>query len=125
MAVRLECTLEEVIERVNRLKPNPYTSEQKTEWINKVEGMLQTDALDIPAHQIKILDWETDKETELLAKLPHSDVYDHYLFSMIDYMNSDIESYNNSMTMFNTLYNMAVKSMRKSNPAHTNFKNWW
>jgi len=125
MALRLESTLEEVIERVDRLKPNPYTGEQKTEWVNKVEGMLQTDVYDREAQYITVLDWSKDKETLLLRPIPHSDVYDHYLFAMIDYMNGDVESYNNSMTMFNSMFNMAVKAMRKGNPKNTHFRNWW
>lgn len=122
---RLESTLEEVITRVDRLKPNQYTDRQKTAWINKVEGMLQTDVYDRQLHYITVLDYEQDKDRVLLAPMPHSDIYDHYLMAMIDYTNGDVESYTNSMLMFNTAYNMAVKALRKDNPKHTHFRNWW
>lgn len=117
-------TIAEVIARVDALKPNVFTDSQKIEWLNKVESTIQTDILDVPEEEL-IVYTEDDLDRELIVKLPHRDLYDYYLMAMIDYIANDISSYQNTMTMFNSVYEEAQKALRKKNAVHSRFKNWW
>ena len=100
----LETTLQQVIEKVDSIKPNAYDEETKTGWINKVEGIIQKEILHKKDEDMIVYDWGEDADTELLVKHPYSDIYEFYLFAMIDYMNGDISFYQNSMTMFNNAF---------------------
>jgi len=57
-----------VIERVDALRPNAYSEEQKLEWINNLEEMVQR--LVIQSKEIKSLSYPEDMDKELLITAP-------------------------------------------------------
>ena len=118
-------TLEEVITRVDSLKPNAFTNEQKTEWINKVESRVQTEIMDLEPDEITIYDYEKDHATELIVKLPYRDIYDFFVMRMIDFMAGDIRSYSNSMMMYNSAFDACRKALRQKHKKVYHFRNWW
>ena len=122
---KITTTLEEVITRVDELKPNAFTNEQKTEWINKVETRVQTEIMDVPEEELIVYDYEKDHDKELLVKMPYRDIYDHFLMRMIDYMAGDIASYQNSMLMYNTAFDSRSKAIRQNHKKIYHFRNWW
>ena len=122
---KITTTLEEVITRVDELKPNAFTNEQKTEWINKVETRVQTEIMDVPENEMVVYDYEADHGRELLVKMPYRDIYDYFLMAMIDYMAGDIPSYQNSMTMYNAAFDSRAKAIRQNHKKIYHFKNWW
>ena len=38
-------TVAQVIQAVDAVKPNAFSNEEKTRWLNEVEGMVQTEVL--------------------------------------------------------------------------------
>ena len=38
-------TVSQVIQAVDEVKPNAFANEEKTRWLNEVEGMVQTEVL--------------------------------------------------------------------------------
>ena len=122
---KISTTLAEVISRVDALKPNAFTNEQKTEWINKVESAVQTEIMDVLPENLVVYDYETDHDKELLVTLPHRDIYDRYLMAMIDFMAGDIPAYANSMTMYNSVFDDARKALRQRHKKVFHFTNWW
>ena len=96
--------INEVIKRVDELKPNAFTPDQKTMWINEVEGKVQTEILLFASPQIITYDWDADEHTELLVAPPHDNIYPSYLTAMIDFANGEYARYNNSYVMFNSQY---------------------
>ena len=95
-------TLEEAIKRIDAVKPNGFTNESKTEWINECEGLVQTEALLFAPEEIVRYKYEADRTTELLVRPPHDKLYTAYLAAMIDFANGEYDRYLNTMTMFNT-----------------------
>lgn len=127
MASNLAVKLQEVLSKVDNIKPNGYSDEQKTAWVNKVEGMVQVEIMELLEADVVIYDWSTDAETELLVKHPYSDVYEYYTLAMIDFMNGDVASYQNSMMMFNMAYEEYGKWYKRNKQATTTvyIKNYW
>lgn len=127
MASNLAVKLQEVLSKVDNIKPNGYSDEQKTAWVNKVEGMIQVEVMELVEDDVIIYDWSIDAETELLAKHPYSDVYEYYTLAMIDFMNGDIPGYQNSMLMFNTAFEDYGKWYKRNKQATTTvyIKNYW
>ena len=95
-------TLKQVIERVDEIKPNAFSNEAKTMWLNECEGMVQTEVLLYASEEIITYDYETHKDIELLVKPPHDKLYWTYLTAMIDFANGEYNKYQNTMQLFNS-----------------------
>ncbi len=96
--------LREVIEYVDGIKPNAFTDEDKTRWINEAEGMVQTNVFLLAPEEIITYDFEHDGEAELLVRPPHDKIYAAYLAAMIDFANGEYNKYQNTYQMFNAHY---------------------
>lgn len=94
-------TLKEAIEFVDGVKPNAYTQEQKTRWINDCEGMVQTQIMLLAPAQVMKYSWPQDEEAQLLVEFPHDKLYLSYLYALIDFANGEYSKYQNSMQLFN------------------------
>ena len=96
--------LTEVIVRVDDIKPNAFTDATKTAWINECEGLVQTEVMLIAAVDVIQYDYETDAQTELLAKPPHDKIYWAYLTALIDFANGEYNKYQNTMQLSNSYF---------------------
>ncbi len=94
-------TLKQVIDFVDEIKPNAFSNDAKTVWINEVEGYVQTEVFLLNVDDILTYSYEEDKDKELLVNAPHSKVYWIYLSAMIDFANGEYGEYQNSMQMYN------------------------
>lgn len=97
-------TLSQVIQTVDEVKPNAFSSETKTTWLNEVEGMVQTQVFLWASEEIISYAYDTDKNVELLVKPPHDKLYPAYLEARIDYANGEYNKYQNTMQMFNEFF---------------------
>lgn len=93
-------TLRQVIDFVEGIKPSAYSEEIKTEWINEIEGAIQSEIFLFGVDDIVRYDWETCADHELLVRAPYHEVYYNYLYAKIDFANEEYERYQNSMEMF-------------------------
>lgn len=118
-------TLSKLIASVDKNKVNAYSDEQKTEWVNKLEGMVQLEIQRKDIDELIRYNWDDDKFTELIIPYPYADIYVYYLYAMIDYENREIGSYNNNMSMFNEAYSQYEAFWKKQNPGSTKFINYW
>lgn len=95
--------LTELIDHVDENKPNAFSNEQKTIWINQLERKIQRDVFlwDVGAQCVQYIypETEADPDPELLAD--DDEVYEHWLEARIDYANGEYDKYANSMEMFN------------------------
>lgn len=98
----------EAINRVDTMKPNVYTQDEKIEWLSTLDGMIKRDVIDTHHGWEKVefngYDPETPTTKELLVKAPYDDIYVLWLESKIDYSNGEYVKYNNSITRFNDTY---------------------
>lgn len=101
-------TPNKAIEIIDRLRPNPYSEEDKLRWINELDGMVQR--LVIQSDEIKQYSYPEDMDTELLIPAPFDDVYTLFLEAKIDYHNREYANYNNSAMMFESQFSEYKKA---------------
>jgi len=104
-----------VIEKVDRVKPNSYSEEDKFGWINELDGMVQR--LVFQNDEVKQYSYPDDMDKELLIPAPYDDVYALFLEAKIDYYNREYANYNNSATMFEAQYSEYKKDYIRKHPA--------
>lgn len=113
--------LGEAIERTDTLKPNGYTSEEKTRWLSELDGILVNEVL----QWVKQSEWEKpdfpyqydrDYEKDLLAPPEHADLYIKYLFAQIDFHSGEYTSYNASASLFQAAYDSYAAYQRRAHP---------
>lgn len=111
-------TLSKAISRIDELKPNTYTHEQKIEWLSELDARIKAEIIDtheggenVPFDGYD----ENDTETELLVPSPFTEVYIYWLEAKIDYANSEIGRYNNSIANFNTSFNSYANYYNRHN----------
>jgi hypothetical protein len=102
-------TIAEVISKVDALKPNTYTPEDKVDWLSNLDARVKSQIIDTHEGGERIVfdgyDSLTDHDTELLVPAPYDEMYLRWLEAMIDYHNGEYRKYNNAIDMFNTSYN--------------------
>ena len=98
----------EAISKIDNLKHNTYTHEDKVAWLSRLDFMVKQEIMDTHEDNAGAgfvgYDTGTDVETELLVPPPYDEVYLRWLEAQIDYANGEYSKYNNSMEMFNTAY---------------------
>lgn len=97
-------TLKSVIDMVDEIKPNAFSNEVKTQWLNECEGLVQTEVLLFASEEIITYHYDADKDKELLAQPPHDKIYWAYLTAMIDFANGEYNKYQNTMQVFNSFF---------------------
>ena len=102
-------TLQEVIELVDAIKPNAFDPAVKVAWINSLEGRIIVDVFQLPWSQAVARKHSADDlNTELLVRFPHDDIYEAWLLAKIDFANGEAEKDENSITMYNEVYDNFV-----------------
>lgn len=116
-------TINKVIERVDAVKPNAYGEEDKTRWINQLDGMVQR--IVMQKDEAVQYSYPDDMDKELLIPFPFEDTYVFYVMAQIDFLNREYDNYNNAMTMFNNAFEDFKKAYIRENmpKQHGNFKN--
>ena len=101
-------TIAEVISKVDALKPNTYSMEDKIEWLSTLDARVKTQIIDAHEGNAPVFfygyDSTSDQNTELLVPSPFDEMYLRWLEAMIDYHNSDDDRYNNAIILFNNAY---------------------
>ena len=101
-------TIAEAISKVDALKPNTYTPEDKIDWLSTLDHRVKSQIID--AHECNDpiffygYDSLTDQDMELLVHAPYDEMYLRWLEAMIEYHNSEDERYNQAITLFNNAY---------------------
>lgn len=93
--------LKNVISRVDGMKPNAFSNEVKTGWVNELENMVQTEIFLLAPEEMVEYTWEENAESELLIRAPYSKLYWIYLAAMIDFTHGEYDKYSQTMQMFN------------------------
>ena len=101
-------TIMEAINRIDAIKPNRYSQDEKVHWLSTLDGIIKAKIIDTHDGSEKIaFDGYTEKTslaTQLLAPAPYDEIYLFWLESKIDYWNGEMGRYNNSISMYNTAY---------------------
>jgi hypothetical protein len=101
-------TISEALTRVDAVKPNTYSDEDKIRWLSTLDGFVKEHIIDTHEGGERVVfrgyDETTSLETELLVPAPHDHIYIHWLEAQIDYANDEYDRYENTMDMYNTAY---------------------
>jgi hypothetical protein len=102
-------TLMDAIYRIDNLKPNSYSQEDKIKWLSMLDGTIKAEIIDTHEGGEGVVfngyNENTVLTTEMLVPHPYDDIYIRWLETQIDYHNGEYGKYNNSMAMYNTAYN--------------------
>lgn len=95
-----------IIDRVDALRPNTFEESDKVRWLAELDGRIAMEVMLMAPEEVAMLDYQCpeDMQTELLLRLPHDRVYEHWLMAQIDYANGEYGKYDNSMQMFNAYW---------------------
>ena len=120
-------TIIEAINRIDSLKPNNYTQEEKVRWLSNLDGIIKKEIIDIHEGAENVVfngyDADTPLDTVLLVPNPYDDIYIKWLEAQIDYANADTKRYTNSMIMYNTSYSAFERFYNRTNmPKGKTFK---
>ena len=98
----------EAINRIDSLKHNTYSNNEKVAWLSRLDSMVKRLIIDTHEDGEDITftgyDDTTDPETELLVPAPFDEMYLRWLEAQIDYTNGEYDKYNNSILMYQTAY---------------------
>ena len=101
-------TIADVISKVDALKPNTFSTEEKIAWLSTLDARVKSQVIDTHECSQPICFYGYtdlgDVEMELLVPAPYDEMYTHWLMAMIDYHNSEDDRYNNAITLFNNAY---------------------
>lgn len=110
-------TVQEILAKVDEIKPNTFDENLKITWLSELEGRIFNDVILTHVHDL-VDDGEgnmieptfagfdeTSENEELLAPDTYCDLYRNYVFAQMDFANGETDRYNNSMIMFNKSYN--------------------
>lgn len=98
----------EAINRIDSLKHNTYSMNEKVAWLSRLDSMVKRLIIDTHEDGEDITftgyDDTTDPETELLVPAPFDEMYLRWLEAQIDYTNGEYDKYNNSILMYQAAY---------------------
>ena len=96
--------ISEVLARVKEVKPNPFSEDTLLNWLNDIEGKVQTEALDRKPEGVEVYTLPEDLDRELTLPKPYDECYMLYVQAQIDFALQEFDTYNNTMQMFNTAF---------------------
>jgi hypothetical protein len=98
----------EAINRLDALKFNTYTQDDKVDWLSRLDSMVKKQVVDTHegAEAVSFSGYTADTpiDTILLVPAPYDEVYLRWMEAQIDYHNGEYDKYNNAIIMFNTAF---------------------
>ena len=116
-------TVDQAIDRVDRLKCNAYTLREKREWLAQLEGRIRTEILDTHGPGLPLREPAAEGDWVLTAPAPFEGLYIRWLEAQIDLYNGEPERYNGSVALFNAEYR-AFESWYNRNFTPANAGGW-
>ena len=116
-------TIEQAIEKIDKLKPNQIDDVDKVAWLDVLDRIVRAEVLKDGLETKEGYDENTPQDTVLLIPEPYSVVYLHWLASQIDMVNQEYAKYQNDYILFNNSYKeFAAWHTRTFRPAKTVFR---
>ncbi len=97
----------EAIAICDRQKPNGYEYSDKVHWLDMLDRRIFREIIirhEGGAQSFGGYAPDVDGDQELLAEDAYADMYVKWLMAQIDFANAEMQRYNNSAAMFNSLY---------------------
>lgn len=96
-------SINQVIERVSRVRPDAYDDDTKGGWLVALDGVLFNEVAMTHEGERPTIpqSYPEDGDVPLFVGAPYDRLYDLYLMAQIDFHNRDMEDFNNSTAMYN------------------------
>ena len=111
-------TCGELIENVNDLMTNTFSTEQKVSWLKNLDGKIFLEVMANHEHrrgEFYDRDDRYTEDTELLVQPPYAeDIYTNYLMAQIAAMNAETIKYNQYITLYNNAYDQFASWYNKT-----------
>ena len=136
-------TIEKAIDQADNLRPNAFAQMQKIEWLSQLDNQVYEEVLlmarknwkydtkvetidgeevevedksrIVPAFDFEPYNEQTPLDKELLIDDLYANCYVDYLVSKYDLYNKEIQNYNNSVIVFNSVYQEYQAWYRRTN----------
>lgn len=98
-------TVQEAVKAADELRPNTFSEQMKMTWLSELDGRIKTEIFDLHEgfEDREIPEYIPGNRTnELFAPEPYTDMYLYWLFMKMDFMNGEIDRFNNDALMHNT-----------------------
>lgn len=97
-------TITDVISKVDRLRPNVYSFEDKASWLCTVDSEIYNMVLYMGEEISSDLDISSyiSPDKELILSENWEDIYLSFILAKIDYYNGEYDRCNNSTAMYNS-----------------------
>lgn len=102
----------DAVQRADALRPNPFSEQEKFQWLSELDGKIAREIL--KKEDFSPYTYPGGGDAELLADTPYTDIYLFYLCAMIDFFSRDYGEYNNSMLLFNSIFEQYAKGKSSS-----------
>ncbi len=98
-------TINKVIERVARTKPNALAEQDQVRYLIELDRRIYEEIIrgDEP-ERVGPRRFPEDGDMELVVGEPYDNLYDHYLTAMIEYWMREYDAYNNTTALFMQAY---------------------
>lgn len=115
-------TMNQVIEYVDRVRPNVFTDEDKYSWLSTLEGLI---ARRVRQEELEAMELPRDGDMELSVPHPYDEIYRLYAMAMVDVYNREYDQYNNTAALFEERLGQYEAWYIRNNPScnRVNFKN--
>lgn len=102
-------TIQAAIDRIDEMKPNMFSDQQKVAWLSEVDGYVWREIIKthegIPAGIDFVgYDLDTEMDTVLLVPEPYHGIYEHYLAAQMADKNRETGEYAKEMAAFNSAW---------------------
>ena len=100
-------TVREAITRLDGLMRNAYTTEDKITWLSRADWMVKRHIIDRHegGEEVTFNGYTAgDMERELIAPVPHDEMYIRFLEAQIHYNNGEYDKYNNAIMMYQSVF---------------------
>ena len=100
----------EAIQEADNLKPNLYDVQDKIKWLSRLDLRVRTEIFDTHVYNEGETPCTftgygpTDTDQELLVGEPWAEMYIHWLEAQIDSHNMELDGFNASNAMFESVY---------------------
>lgn len=102
-------TIDEAIAAIDKKRRNVVSRDEKIKWLNNLDRAVKIEHIDTHEGFQEYSSFvgyqpDTPGTTELLVPSPYDEMYVAWLEAQIDYYNSELDRYDNSMATFQSIY---------------------
>lgn len=106
-------TINTVIEKASRIRPDAFDDAAKASWISELDGKIMREVMQ--NENTVRYEFPKDADRELLVKSPYDNIYELYVVALSDFYSGDFASYSASSAMFENAYEQFRKNYIRTN----------